>query len=159
PRASRPRAARDSGRGRTGSSFDLHVDEARGRLGAVERLEVRLGDRDHVAAAVAVEPDRPDRLADPEGRPGLADAGGGEDLLERADPPDAARRQRPGVGGQEADREWLLEPRHDELVPQLLPEREAELDLDEVDADRVPDEVGHLAAGDPSRTLDHRDAP
>ena len=29
-----------------------------------------------------------------------------------------------------------------------------QLHLDEVDADRVPDEVGHLAAGDPRRALD-----
>ena len=89
-----PRAARGSGRARSRSSFplrhgeagtsvpvrlrrayvsfDLHVEQPRRRLGALERLEVRVRGRDHVAAAVAVEPHGPDRLARPAGttRPG-----------------------------------------------------------------------------------------
>ena len=40
-----------------------------------------------------------------------------------------------------------------------LAEREAERDVDEVDADRVANEVGHLAAGDPRGDLDDGDAP
>ena len=62
-RRSRRRRAACAGR-----SLDLHVEQARRGLGAVERLEVRVRDRDHVAAAVAVEPHRPDRLARPAGR-------------------------------------------------------------------------------------------
>ena len=44
--------------------------------------------------------------------------------------------------------------RQHELVRHLLAERLPQRDLDEVDADRVADEVGHLAAGDPRRDLD-----
>ena len=39
-----------------------------------------------------------------------------------------------------------------------LAEGEAQRELDEVDADGVADEVGHLAAGDPRGNLDDRDA-
>ena len=67
----------------------------------------------------------------------------------------AAGRQRPGLGGQEADRERLPEARQHELVRQLLAERHPQLHLDQVDADRVAHEVGHLPAGDPRRALDH----
>ena len=59
--------------------------EPRGRLGPRERLHVRVGDRDHVAAAVAVEPDRPDRLTDLEVGVRLDDAVGREHRLEAAD--------------------------------------------------------------------------
>ena len=44
------------------------------------------------------------------------------------------------------------------LVRDLLPERLAERDLDEVDADRVAHEIRHLAAGDARRDLDDHDA-
>ena len=44
--------------------LDLHVEQRARRLRALERLEVRVADRDHVPAAVAVEAHRPDRLAD-----------------------------------------------------------------------------------------------
>ena len=71
---------------------------------------------------------------------------------------DAARRQRARLRRQEADRERLLEARQRELVGHGLAERLPERHLDEVDADRVADEVGHLAARDPRRHLDHRDA-
>ncbi len=62
--------------------------------------------------------------------------------------------QRPGRGGEEADRERLREARQGDVVGNVLAEREAERELDEVDADRVTNEVGHLAAGDPRRDLD-----
>ena len=80
---------------------------ARRRLGALERLEVRVADRDHVAAAVAVEPHRPDRLAHLRYVSACTTPGKREHLLERADARHLARRQRPGLGGQEADRERL----------------------------------------------------
>ena len=63
----------------------------------------------------------------------------------------------PGVGGEEADRERLLEQRPRDLVGNGLAEREPQGDVDEVDAGRVADEVGHLAAGDPGRDLDDGD--
>ena len=63
-------------------------------------------------------------------------------------------RERPGLGGEEADRERLLEPRQRELVRDGLAERLPERDLDEIDADGVPDEIRHLAARNPRRHLD-----
>ena len=90
--------ARGLGRGRSSlrsRRLDLDVDQPRGGLGAVERLEVRVGDRDHVAAAVAVEAHRADHLALDEIGVGLDDAGEGEHLLERAD----ARRRGPAAAG------------------------------------------------------------
>ena len=71
---------------------------------------------------------------------------------------DAARGQRARLRGEEADRERLREAGKRELVGDLLAERLAQRDLDEVDADRVPHEVGHLPAGDARRHLDHGDA-
>ena len=123
------------------------------RLGSLQRLDRRVR-RDHVAAAVAVEPDRSDRLADLEVRVGLDDALGREHGLERPDRDDLPRRQRPGAGGQEADCERLLEARQHEVVVRLVPERLPQRNLDEVDADCVADEVGHLSARDPGRDLD-----
>ena len=46
-----------------------------------------------------------------------------------------------------------------ELVGQLLAERHPQLHLDQVDAGRPADEVGHLAARDPRRALDDEHAP
>ena len=45
-----------------------------------------------------------------------------------------------------------------ELVGQLLAERHAQLHLDQIDAGRPADEVGHLAARDPRRALDDEHA-
>ena len=65
-----------------------------------------------------------------------------------------AGRQRARLRGQEADRERLRERGGRELVGNRLAEREAERHLDEVDADGVAHEVGHLPAGDARRDLD-----
>ena len=46
------------------------------------------------------------------------------------------------------------EARQRELVRHLVAERLAERDLDQVEADRVAGEVGHLPAGDARRDLD-----
>ena len=70
---------------------------------------------------------------------------------------DTAGRQRAGLGGQEADRERLREARPRDLVRDRLAEREPQRDLDEVDARRVPHEIGHLAAGNARRDLDDGD--
>ena len=59
---------------RAAHGADLDREQPRRRLGPVERGHVRVGDRDHVAAPVAVEADRPDRLADLEVRVRLHDA-------------------------------------------------------------------------------------
>ena len=67
---------------------------------------------------------------------------------------DLADRQRPRLGGEEADRRRARVARHDELVGHLLAERLPERDLDEVDAERVEGEVGHLPARDARRDLD-----
>ena len=133
------------------------VEQPRRRLCAVERRHVRVGDRDHVAAPVAVEPNRADRLADLEVGVGLDDALGREHGLEAADARHATGRQRPGLGGEEADRERLLEARPGDLVGDRLAEREPKRHVDEVDARRMPHEVGHLAARDPGRDLDDGD--
>ena len=69
-----------------------------------------------------------------------------------------AGRKRAGLGGEEADREGLREARERDLVRDVLAERLPERDLDEIDADGVPHEVGHLAAGDPRGDLDDCDA-
>ena len=70
-RRPRPPTCRPSRRSPAATSLGPRIahststsSSARGRLGALERLEVRVRDRDHVAAAVAVEPHRADRLAD-----------------------------------------------------------------------------------------------
>ena len=67
-------------------------------------------------------------------------------------------RQRSRLRRQEADRERLREPGVHELVGQLLAERHAQLHLDQVDAGRPADEVGHLPARDPRRALDDEHA-
>ena len=64
----------------------------------------------------------------------------------------------PGCGGEEADRERLREARERDVVGHVLAERLQERDLDEVDADCVAHEVGHLAAGNPRGDLDDGDA-
>ena len=114
-------------------------------------------DRDHVAAPIAVAAHRADRLAELEVGVGLDDAVGSEDAVEAADSRHAAGRERAGARGEEADRERLPEARQGHLVGDVLPERLPQRDLDEVDADGVADEVGHLAAGDARRHLDDRD--
>ena len=136
---------------------DLDGEQPRRSLGSVERRHVGVGRRDHVAAPVAVEPHRPDRLADLEVGVGLDDALGREDGLEAADPRHPAGRQRAGLGGEEPDRERLLEARPRDLVGHRLAEREPQRDVDEVDAGRVTHEVGHLASRDPGRDLDDGD--
>ena len=65
--------------------------QPRGRLGSGERLDRRLGDGDHVAAAVSVEPHGTDRLTHLQVRVGLHDAVGGEHGIEAADADDPAR--------------------------------------------------------------------
>ncbi len=72
---------------------------------------------------------------------------------------DAPGRQRPGRGGEEADREGLLEAGQRKVVGDLLAEGLTHCDLDDVHPDRMPHEVSHLPAGDASRHLDDHDAP
>ena len=134
------------------TSFEAAVSARR------TRLLGRVRDRDHVAAAIAVPAHRPDRLSELEVRVRLHDALGCEHRVELADPRDAPGRQRPGLRGEEPDRERLREAREGDVVGDVLAERLQERHLDEVDADGVPHEVGHLAAGDARRDLDDGDA-
>src|SRR5918911_640032 len=67
------------------SRLDLHLQQLRRRVCAPYGLLVRVRDRDDVAAAVAVPPDRTDRLPELEVRLRLHDAFGGEDRLECSD--------------------------------------------------------------------------
>ena len=115
-------------------------------------------DRDDVAAAVAVAAYGADRLADLEVRLRLDDASRCEDGVEVADADTRPVGSGPGDGGEEADRERLGEAGQRELVGDVLAERLANRDLDEVDADGVAHEVRHLAACDARRDLDHGDA-
>ena len=71
----------------------------------------------------------------------------------------ASRWERAGLGGEEADRERLRKARQRDVVGHILAERLQECDLDQVDADSVPHEIGHLAAGDPRGDLDYGDSP
>ena len=135
-------------------SFDLHVEQGRCGLGALERLEVRVRGRDHIAAAVAVHAHGPDRLADLQIDVCLDDAGEREHLVERADPLHPPGGERSRLGREEANRERLLELRQHELVGKLVAERHSDLHLDQIDAGRDAHEVGHLAAGDARGTLD-----
>ena len=56
--------------------------------------------------------------------------------------------------GQEADRRRPRDARDDEVVGRLLAECLAQCDLDEVDAEGVEGQIGHLPAGDPRGDLD-----
>ena len=69
---------------------------------------------------------------------------------------DAARGQRARLRGEEPDCERLREPGERDVVGDGLAERLPQRDLDEVDADRVAHEVGHLSARDARRDLDDR---
>src|SRR5690349_5221251 len=104
-------------------SLDFHVQQRRGGLGPIQRFYVRVPDRDHVAATVAVETHGPDRLTLLEEDVGLDDARKGQHLVERADARDLACRQRPGLCCQEPDRERLPELWRHELVRHLEAER------------------------------------
>ncbi|MGH3109699.1 MAG: hypothetical protein ACRDQT_02125, partial [Gaiellaceae bacterium] len=57
-----------------------------------------------------------------------------------------------------ADGEGLREPGDREVVADFLPERLPKRDLDQVDSDCVPHEVGHLTSRDACGDLDDRDA-
>src|SRR5262249_21460548 len=113
---------------------------------------VRTGD--HVAAAAAAEPTGPYRLTHLEIRICLDDPLARENRIERADAGHTARRERPRLRSQEADRERLREARQRDLVRHLLTERLSQRDLDQIDAHGVTHEVRHLPATDPSSNLD-----
>ena len=153
------RAARRNARGRTRSSLDHHLEQARGGLCALERLDVRVGrsrsrSRGGRRRAARAGSSRPARdTCRPARRRARRARGSSEPTLTTL-PVGSG----PGCRGEEADRERLLEVRQRELVGDRLAERLPQRDLDEVDADGVPDEVGHLAAGNPRRDLDHEHA-
>ena len=116
-------------------------------------------DGDHVATPVAVTPVRGGSSRRPGGTcPPAHAALRGEHRPEAADAHDLAGRQRPRLCREEADRERLLESGERDLVQHLVAERLAQRDLDEIDSDGVPDEVGHLPSGNARGDLHHRDA-
>ena len=166
-----PRAAPGSASARTGSSprcpapcassrrLDLHVDEPRPRprparapRGSCRRSRSRSrAGRRRGAPAGSSRPRR--GTCRPARRPGTRAPSRASRRARRGravSGPGAAVRKRIASG-------WRKRGRH-ELVGQLLAERHAQLHLDQVDADRVPHEVGHLPAGDARGALDDDDA-
>ena len=115
------RAARGSGRARRRSALTRGStstsSSAAAACGPVERLEVRVGDRDHVAAPVAVEPHRADDLARlqvasrPGRRPGRRARGSSEPTRRTRPVGSGPGLRRSGSGSRAAGGAWASRAR------------------------------------------------
>ena len=158
-RPARPRAARRSARGRSAQLTARPRLEQRAAASArSSACDVRVGDGDHVAAAVAVEPHGPDRLTDLEVRVRLDHALGGEHAARAPDRVtlpvgSGPGRRRSGSGSRAAAGSAAAPSSSGTSSPSAWRSAISTRST----PTRMADEVGHLAAGDPGRHLDDGD--
>jgi len=136
-------------RGRGEIATDLRQDTSAAGIHAIGDVTGR-----SELTPVAIAADGTNRLSELEIRLSLYDAFAPQHRAQVADAQDAPGRKRPRGGSEKADRERLREAWNGKRVGHLLAESLQNCDLDQVDADGVPHEVGHLAARDSRGDLD-----